>query len=362
MQNKYKLTKLQLFSILFLVPMVITLTYGKNFFKDNNKQIWDFTVSSIVSYIVTFLLMLPAYILYKKYPDLNLFTSCKLKKINSAIYGLYFIWAACYTVSIFRIFILSVAPHGSQIFLDTILMCILAIYASFKGINAISRTSVIIFALVFASIFIILFSLFKKIEWVNYPPIMQDGPHCAINGVLYMVSRNFAIPVLIVLFPITNVKSGKIALFWNTIIHLIFNIIIFVNTGSLGDFLGTQIFSIYAATKVAHIGVFKRLDTIYMGVFTTGILIITSLFLNIFNSSLGNVKKAGIKNTITASAIFAVLMFGCLLKGSKDFGYFIYDTKLLLILLFVTTLVLPTANLIAESTRESCHREEVGAK
>ena len=91
MQNKYKLTKIQIFSILFLIPIIITLTYSKNFFYNQNNKIWDFIISSGVSYIVTFILIIPAYILYKKYPDLNLFTSCRLSKVNLTVYTLYFI-------------------------------------------------------------------------------------------------------------------------------------------------------------------------------------------------------------------------------------------------------------------------------
>ncbi len=350
MQNKYKLTKIQIFSILFLIPIIITLTYSKNFFYNQNNKIWDFIISSGVSYIVTFILIIPAYILYKKYPDLNLFASCRLSKLNLTIYTLYFIWASCYTVAIFRIFVLSILPYDSQIFLDTLLMFSLAVYAAFKGINAISRTSVIIAAIVFISLFVIWTSLSSKINVINYPHFAEDGMQCAINGSAYMVSRNFALPVFIILLPISKIKSGKVFLFWNTIIHLVFNIIILINTGALGNYLETQIFPFYAAARVAQIGVFRRLDTIHLGFFVTGILIVITLFFNIFIESLSNIKKTCVKNTLIVLSLFLVLVFGCFLKNSKDFNYFIYDTNLLLILNLVTCLFLPIANLIAESS------------
>ena len=349
MQNKYKITRLQFFSIMFLIPIIITLTYSKNFFKDHSSNIWDFIISSGVSYIVNFFLVIPAYILYKKYPDLNLFTSCRLSKLNLAVYTFYFIWAACYTVAIFRIFVLSILPYDSQIFLDTLLMLSLAIYASFKGINAISRTSVIISAIVFVSLFIIWTSLSSKIDSVNFPHFIQNGPQCAINGSTYMISRNFALPVFIILLPISKIKSSRVFFFWNTFIHLIFNIIILINTGALGNYLETQIFPFYAAARVAQIGVFRRLDTIHMGFFVTGILIVITLFFNIFIVSISNIKKTYVKNTLMYLSFFLVFLFGCLLKNSKDFNYFIYDTNLLLILNLITCLVLPVANLIAES-------------
>ena len=157
------------------------------------------------------------------------------------------------------------------------------------------------------------------------------------------------LPVFIILLPISKIKSGRVFFFWNTIIHLIFNIIILINIGALGNYLETQIFPFYAAARVAQIGVFRRLDTIHMGFFVTGILIVITLFFNIFIVSLNSIKRVYVKNFLTALSLFLVLLFGCLLKNSKDFNYFIYDTKMLLILNLIACLVLPVANLIAES-------------
>ncbi len=353
MEIKYKITKLQLFSLLFLFPIILTLTYTKEFFEVENESIWDFLISCAMSYLSTFILIIPAHILYKKHPDFDFFSSARIRSVNSVFYAIYFLWLACYCASIFRVFVLSVLPYDSQIFLISLLMCSSIIYASFKGINSIARTSVLVFTSVALSLILILFSLSKKVENTNYPVFMQNGTKDILNGFSYMISRHFAVPALIILLPLANTKPGKVFLFWNTSIHLFFATIVLVVTGALGEYLKTQIFPFYSATKVAQIGVFRRLDTIYIGIFVTGVLIITSMFFSLFRYSVRNLKNIKIKNTFLVLASSIILVFGCFLKSTTEFSCFLYNTKFLLIMFSIASILLPFVNLIVEKTKKN---------
>lgn len=352
MQTKYKITKLQLFSLLFLNPIILTLTYSKEFFLKESESILDFVLSAAFSYVLTFVLILPSYLLYRKYPNFDLFKKAKLRKINTIFYSSYFIWVCIYFVSIFKLFVLSVLPYDSQIFLISLLMCVTIIYASFKGINSIARTSVIVFSLIAVSLLLILFSLLKKVEFSNFPIFMENEKKDILDGLTYMLSRHFSIPVLVILLPLANTKPGKIFFLWNTSIHLFFSSIVIVFTGALGKYLDTQIFPFYSATRVASIGVFRRLDTIYIGVFVTGVLIITSLFFYIFKTSLEGTNNESIKKFLLFLADFSVVLLGCFLDFTKNFEFFIYNKNLLLLMLLVTSVFLPIINLIAENFKK----------
>lgn len=353
MEIKYKITKLQLFSLLFLFPIILTLTYTKEFFEAENESIWDFLISCAMSYLSTFILIIPTYLLYKKHPNFDFFTSARVSSVNSIFYAIYFLWLACYCVSIFRVFVLSVLPCDSQIFLLSFLMCFSIIYASFKGINAIARTSVLVFFLVALSLILILFSLSKKIEDINYPVFMQNGTEDILNGFSYMISRHFAVPALIILLPLANTKPGKGFIFWNTSIHLFFATIVLVVTGALGEYLKTQIFPFYSATKVAQIGVFRRLDTIYIGIFVTGVLIITSMFFSLFRYSIKNLSNTKIKNILLVVASSIILHLGCFLKSTTEFRCFLYNTKFLLIMFSIASILLPFFNLASEKIKKN---------
>lgn len=348
MQIRYKLTKLQLFSLLFLNPIILTLTYSKDFFAKETESILDFTLSAIFSYFLTFALIFPSYLLYKKYPDFNLFKTSKIKEINTIFYSLYFLWICIYCVSVFRVFILSVLPYDSRIFSITFLMCSAIVYSSFKGINAIARTSVIVFCVVVLSLLLIMLSLVKKIESTNYPIFMQNEKTDVIDGIFYMISRHFSIPTLALLLPLANTKPGKIFFFWNTSIHIFFSAVVLIFTGALGKYLETQIFPFYSATRVASIGVFRRLDTIYIGIFVTGVLIVSSLFFYIFRFSLENIKNKNIKAILMCLALIMLFFAGCFSKLTKDFSFFIYNKNLLLIMFSITSVILPLLNLLFE--------------
>ena len=352
MQTKYKITKLQLFSLLFLNPIILTLTYSKDFFLKDKESILDFTLSAIFSYMVTFLLILPSYLLYKKYPDFSLFEKAKLKKINTFVYAIYFFWICIYCLSVFRTFILSILPYDSRISLIAFLMCAAIIYASSKGVNAILRTSVIVFSLIVISLILIIFSLVKKIEFSNFPIFMENDKKDIIDGFLYMISRHFSIPTLVILLPFANTKPGKIFFFWNTSIHMFFSAMVLIFTGALGKYLETQLFPFYSATRVASIGVFRRLDTIYIGIFVTGVLIITSLFFYIFRISLENLQNKSIKIFLLCLAGIFIFFLGCFSKLTKNFSFFIYNEILLLLLILTTGVLLPFLNLLAESFRK----------
>ena len=357
MQLKYKITKLQLFSLLFLNPIILTLTYSKEFFLKDSESILDFILSAAFSYILTFILVIPSYLLYKKYPNFDLFKTAKLKKINTIFYSSYFIWVCVYFVSIFRLFVLSVLPYDSQIFLISLLMCITIIYSSFKGINSIARTSVIVFSLIAVSLLLILSSLLKKVEVSNFPVFMENDKRDVIDGLIYMLSRHFSIPVLVTLLPLANTKPGKIFFLWNTSIHLFFSSIVIVFTGALGKYLDTQIFPFYSATRVASIGVFRRLDTIYIGIFVTGVLIIASLFFYIFKTSLEGIENKNIKNFLVFLAAISVVLLGCFLDFTKKFKFFIYNENLLLLMLLVTSVFLPAINLITENFKKKGYKK-----
>ena len=352
MQTKYRLTKLQLFSLLFLNPIILTLTYSKDFFLKDSENILDFALSAIFSYVVTFLLILPSYLLYKKYPNFDLFEKAKLKKINTFIYAIYFLWICIYCVSVFSTFILSVLPYDSRISLIAFLMCMAVIYASSKGVNAISRTSVVVFSLIVVSLMLIIFSLVKKIEFSNFPIFMENEKKDVIDGFLYMISRHFSIPTLVILLPFANTKPGKVFFFWNTSIHVFFSAMVLIFTGALGKYLETQLFPFYSATRVASIGVFRRLDTIYIGIFVTGVLIITSLFFYIFRLSLENVQNKSIKFFLLCLAGVSIFFLGCFSKLTKNFSFFIYNEILLLLLLLAAGFFLPFVNLLAEGIKK----------
>ena len=71
MTGESKITSYQLFSILFLIDVTIVLTYSPKL--SGSKDVWDFIISTVVYFVLSFILIIPTFLLYKKYPRINLF-------------------------------------------------------------------------------------------------------------------------------------------------------------------------------------------------------------------------------------------------------------------------------------------------
>ena len=212
MSKENKIASYQLFSILFLIDIIIVLTYSPKL--TSSSGIRDFVISSLVYFLLNFILIIPIYFLYKKFPHINIFDG-KLGIVYRFIYSIYFLFIACYTLSIFKIFIINVMSSEIPVQALIIFTLILAIYASSKGIHAIVRTSVIILFIIALSFLFMILSLAPRLVEDNYTSFFETGFDDTIKGLLYMISRDFTLPIILVLFPILDGSKKKTFVSWN---------------------------------------------------------------------------------------------------------------------------------------------------
>ena len=114
----------------------------------------------------------------------------------------------------------------------------------------------------------------------------------------------------------------------------------------MGDYLKIQSFPIYTATSVAEIGVFKRLDAIYLGIFTSGLFITVSLFLFAFFLVMKRIFGEEKSKIIIISGDVLVLVISLILPKFKEVSYFFYDTNFIFIFTLLTAFVIPMIILI----------------
>ena len=166
--------------------------------------------------------------------------------------------------------------------------------------------------------------MIPRIDTDNYNNFFENGVTDAVNGVVYMLSRNFPVPIVTLLLPLIDGKKKRAFTMWNIFVALLFIVVTLINVGSLGKYLETQVFPAYAVTQLAEIGVFKHMNAIYIGVFAMGIYI---------------------------------FVLGGVIPDSNSFSYFIFDKFVLLILMLITVVVLPIIFFIKESVKEKRQRE-----
>lgn len=342
----------QLIVLLIINRIVISMTFGSISISGNN--IWDCIVSSLIVFFLTFILIIPITLLCNNNEKMDIVDYNEkilgpFGKIVSILYSFYFILVCANTIVNFKIFIESVInPPISFLVLSTSII-IFACYASSKGIESIARSSsIILFFISFLLIFIE-FSLFKVTDFTNFKPFFYDGYNSLSDGIIFLLSRMSCIPAMGMLIPMSsgNIKKGII--FWNFVVFFLTSSFIFLVTGVLGDLSVAKLFPIYTATSVAKISRFENLDSLYLGLWTAGIFLKISLFLNLSSECLR--KSFGRKNNkIIIFLLGIILLFTNLFAKISNFSKGIFNTKFLLVLTMLTSFFIPLILMILKKS------------
>lgn len=353
-EKKVTISVAQLFVLLFISRTIVNITYS--LYIADTSQMWDNLISTVISFFLTLLMVVPVYLLYKRDKPHSILDQgyMAFKKFGAAIailYALYFIWVLCYTLSLFDLFVTDLMNPKISSAVLSFGVIIASIYGAYKGIEALGRTSGLILIAVLAAFVFLVCALTPQIDPLNYKPLFYDGASGTVNGVLLMLARNSCIPALAILLPFAkgNVKKG--IGWWCTAIYGSSALVIFLVVGVLGDYLSTQPFPVYSATSVAQIGVFQRMDAVFLGVWTAGIFIKCALFLYLVSlcvKKMWGEKAARISIIVTGAAVL-LMTYG--ITASNALMGILFNNNVLLALTLITAVAVPLIVLFAGRKR-----------
>lgn len=351
MQERSIITVPQLFSMLFISRMVFNLTYTPIFLGTDG--MWANIISNLLAFVISFIFVIPIYKICTKkqgsdISDVSFSLFGKLGALVSIIYALYYLFIVCYTLSSFSIFVTTVADPNISLVVLTFSIIIISSYAAFKGIEGLARASSIILALVAVSLIVIVVSLVVRINSFNYSPILNYGIDKIVYNTTLIVANTPCIPALAMLIPYAkgNIKKGfKV---WNISVFVVISIFIILIVGSLGDYLKTQMFPFYTATSIAQVGEIKRMDALYLGIWTCALFVKISLFLYLFYIS---VKKICTKKGSRISVLIALLVaaiFSISVTKYRGISYYLYRPEFLFVFTIITSIVIPVILIFVE--------------
>lgn len=353
-EKKVTISVAQLFVLLFISRTIVNITYS--LYIADTSQMWDNLISTVISFFLTLLMVVPVYLLYKRDKPHSILDQgyMAFKKFGAAIailYALYFIWVLCYTLSLFDLFVTDLMNPKISSAVLSFGVIIASVYGAYKGIEALGRTSGLILIAVLAAFVFLVCALTPQIDPLNYKPLFYDGASGTVNGVLLMLARNSCIPALAILLPFAkgNVKKG--IGWWCTAIYGSSALVIFLVVGVLGDYLSTQPFPVYSATSVAQIGVFQRMDAVFLGVWTAGIFIKCALFLYLVSlcvKKMWGEKAARISIIVTGAAVL-LMTYG--ITASNALMGILFNNNVLLALTLITAVAVPLIVLFAGRKR-----------
>lgn len=334
----------QLFVMLYISRMVINVTYSS--YNADTASLRFGMISAFVALIGTLLMAVPILLMFKTnngrtVTDNSYLLLKKWGAIVAVIYGLYFLWVLINTLSQFNIMVTNVVNPTSSSFVLSLAVVVASMYGAYKGIEALGRASTIIFFFVVVALIILICALLPTADLLNLEPITVNHTSKVLEITLNMLSKNACIPALAILLPFATGNMKKGVIWWSVAVYLSTALLIFIIISVLGDYLETQIFPVYSITALASLGVTKRLDGIFLGVWTAGLFVKTSLFMYLLSACVKRIFNDKISKW--SILICGVLVLGTSVGISSTNGLFniLFSNNVMLILTLVTGVAIP---------------------
>ena len=236
--------------------------------------------------------------------------------IVSVILLAYLILVATSTVTVYEGFLTATLFQDSPSAVIISLLIFASAYGVYLGIEALGRFANIVFLLVSISVFVILLSLIKNINILNFGSTNLEDVKTILKTAVQDVLSNTGLIAALILASNVNKKHSKSFLFWNIASLLIVETIAFSVNGVLGEYALGKEYPYYNAATIAEFSIFKRLDIVYMCVWILVAFIKTAYYLLLAKNVLDNILQVNIKkySLLFCSTVDFLLSFACSLQ------------------------------------------------
>ena len=266
-----KIAPVSIFFLFYISRIVVSMTTVQS--TSVSLMNTDFLIIVLASMGATLLLSLPAIYCYKKHKN-----PFDIKWVGF-FYSLYFIFIAGINISRFSYFASTTLNPNSQAWMFSIIVAACAFYGAYLGIEGLSRFSAFGFSLLVASILAALILNLQNYQEINLYPVIRNSNDEMINNILTMTGNSTELALFLCLSKKVNGRAVK-PYVWSLIASFfsLFVLVLFVNA-VMGDAASLQVFPIYTLFQYAKIGLFERIDVLYIsfwifGIFTKSVLLI----------------------------------------------------------------------------------------
>lgn len=364
MHTKNNISSLELFSVLFISSLYSAMMYSMHTVSVISPL--SHPLSMVISAFIVLLLIIPLKFFLKKSGKENIIVYAQTHKpalapLFSALYIIYFIYCAVFSMVIFSFLLQSfINPELAywQFFLFAALCCC---YAGIKGISSVSKTASILLALIVLFLLFIIGSLSSMINPLNLSDYTLESLDKLPENIIHAVSQASCMPALFIFAKKLNNDVSKTLKRWIIVSYTVYVILSVISFGVLGTFAKEAPFPLYASTQLIESGSFKRLDIIFLFLWTVGMFINVSLSMYSIRETANNTftaVKARAIYFICTAAVF-VLSLCCACFGTVK--AILINTKLLL-LLFLAAAVIAPIFVVFGVRKEKKHKRRITAE
>ena len=296
-----KIAPISIFVLLFISRIVVSLTNVQSV--TTGLMQTDILLSVFASMGLTLLFSLPAIYCYKRHKN-----PLDVKWVG-LFYSLYFIYLAGVNISRFSYFASTTINPNSPGWVYSVVVAVCAFYGAYLGIEALSRFASFAFVLLIGSILVALLCNLKNYQEINLYPVITNNTNDILKNIIFMTSSSSEMVIFLCLSKKVNGKAVK-PFVWSVIttFFMIFLLLLFV-VAVMGDAASLQAFPLYTMFQMAKIGLFERIDVLYISFWIFGVFIKAVLLIYCAGIAFKPMKK-GVKNAV--SAILAMIVAVCL--------------------------------------------------
>lgn len=361
MITKGRISAFQFFIMLFLSRVLTTVTYISSYTKD--VRLSDMLVQPIFRITLGIVIMIPVYLLYKKYNDKNLLDlarerSHKLSKGISVFYVIAFFYFTVVTIARLDVFTGTVVFPETNVNFMLIFVIIFCCYGAYLGFEALGRSSVLTAFLVIPAIAFILCALTDKVDLLNLSPVFYNGVMPVVKTAVDSVGQTIEYAMIAIALPKVSGKIAKGFFVWLFSQTLLMAIMFFFAGSVMGNFATTQLFPFHTLASVAEFAMFDRLDAIFTSVWIMCAFIKASLLIflqaDILHKEFGKFKKTDYLIVIGVLSIVVNL----LIAGEIERFSMIDSSIIKIVITGITAFLIPLIVLIITKRRRGEKCEE----
>lgn len=280
MTRTNKISSSQLFCLLLLSRGVLSIAHGAF---SSSGDIQTASIAAAIAAVLSLLISIPVLCLGSKGRE-------SLKsgagRIISGIYAVYFFYIICVTMTLFTVMRAETSGLRISIIILPLLMIAAAIYGSYKGIEAISRTGTLILFAVAAAFALLCISLSSKCNALNLAPIGSYKISDIINETIIMLGEQSCIPAIIFIYPHIKGSVKKSVILWIVAVFVCIGALALFIASILGDYGSSQSFPVYSWARLSSFGVLQRLDSLFSAIWTAGVFVRLALLFWVLSVSI----------------------------------------------------------------------------
>lgn len=349
MITKGKISTFQFYVMLFLSRTLTTVTYISSYTKD--VRISDMLVQPIFRIVFGIIIMVPVYLLHKKYSNQNVLDvvrerSSKLSKFLSMFYVIAFFYFTVVTIARLDVFTGTVVFPETNVNFMLIFVIIFCCYGAYLGFEALGRSSVLSAMMVLPAIAFILCALVDKVDLLNLSPVFYNGVTPVIKTAIDSVGQTIEYAMIAIALPKVSGKKVKGFFVWLFSQTLLMAIMFFFAGAVMGNFASTQLFPFHTLASLAEFTMFDRLDAIFTSVWIMCAFIKASLLIflvtDILHKEFPRLKKT---NYLVATGVLSVILNLFIAGGIERFS--VIDNSIIkIVITVITVFIIPLLVLI----------------